>query len=92
MLSMPNSVKVLVSKDNVRGSCRGAPVKRTIVTAIECISADGRCLNPMIVWPDSTHRANYLGRLALKVPRLSRCEAPLRATVRATAVAGCGCS
>ncbi|KAH4133110.1 hypothetical protein HBH70_022500 [Parastagonospora nodorum] len=55
MLSMPNSVKVLVGKEEMRGSCRGARVKRTTVTAIECISADGRCLNPIIIWPASTH-------------------------------------
>ena len=58
MLSMLGSVKVLVSKDDLRGY-RGARVKRTVVTAIECISADGRSLNPMIIWPASTHRANW---------------------------------
>ncbi|KAF5018491.1 hypothetical protein F66182_9526 [Fusarium sp. NRRL 66182] len=35
MLSKPNSVKVLVSKDNPQGY-RGARIKRTTVTAIEC--------------------------------------------------------
>ncbi|KAH9867423.1 hypothetical protein IAQ61_008016 [Plenodomus lingam] len=35
MLSKLNSVKVLVSRDNERGY-RGARVKRTIVTAVEC--------------------------------------------------------
>jgi hypothetical protein len=61
MLSMPNSVKVLVGKDDIRGgrSCRGARVKRIMVTAVECVSADDRCLNPMIIWPASTHRANW---------------------------------
>ena len=58
MLSMLGSVKVLVSKDDRRGY-RGARVKRTTVTAIECVSADGRCLKPMIIWPASTHRANW---------------------------------
>ena len=58
MLSMLNSVKVLVGKNDVRGY-RGARVKRIMVTAIECISADGRCLDPMIVWPALTHRANW---------------------------------
>jgi len=29
------------------------------VTAIECISGDGRYLNPMIIWPASTHRSNW---------------------------------
>ena len=55
---MLGSVKVLVGKDELR-SYRGARVKRTVVTAIECISADGRSLNPMIIWPASTHRANW---------------------------------
>jgi hypothetical protein len=58
MLSLLGSVKVLVSKDDLRGY-RGARVKRTVVTAIECVSADGRYLNPMIIWPASTHRANW---------------------------------
>jgi len=58
MLSMLNSVKVLVGKDDTR-SYRGARVKRTMVTAIECISADGRCLKPMIIWPATTHRNNW---------------------------------
>jgi hypothetical protein len=58
MLSMPGSVKVLVGKDDKRKH-RGVRVKRTTVTAIECISADGRYLNPMIIWPASTHRSNW---------------------------------
>jgi len=40
MLSMLGCVKVLVGKDDMR-NYRGARVKRTLVTAIECISADG---------------------------------------------------
>ncbi|KAK5110771.1 hypothetical protein LTR85_000733 [Meristemomyces frigidus] len=39
MLSMLGSVKVLVGKDDTR-DYRGARVKRTTVTAIECISGD----------------------------------------------------
>jgi len=54
MLSKLNSVKVLVGKDNQRGY-RGARVKRTMVTAIECVSGDGRYLNPMIIWSASTY-------------------------------------
>jgi len=54
MLSMPNSAKVVVSKDN-KQSCRGARIKRTTISSIECVSADGRCLNPMVIWPASTH-------------------------------------
>jgi hypothetical protein len=58
MLCMLGSVKVLVSKDDLR-DYRGAGVKRTLVTAIECISANGRSLLPMIIWPASTHRSNW---------------------------------
>ena len=58
MLSMLGSVKVLIGKDDLRGY-RGAGVKRTMVTAIECISADGRSLRPLIIWPASTHRSNW---------------------------------
>ena len=58
MLSMLGSVKVLVGKNDMR-DYRGARVKRTMVTAIECISGDGRYLNPMIIWPASTHRSNW---------------------------------
>ena len=57
MLSMLGSVKVFMGKDDPR-DYRGTNVKRTTVTAIECISADGRSLSPMIIWPATTHRAN----------------------------------
>ena len=60
MLSMPNSVKVLVSKELNPQGHRGARIKRTQVTAIECVSASGRCLDPMVIWPASTHRANWV--------------------------------
>jgi len=48
MLCMLGSVKVLISKDDPR-DYRGAGVKRTMVTAIEYISANGRSLLPMII-------------------------------------------
>jgi hypothetical protein len=48
MLCMLGSIQVLVSKDDLR-DYRGAGVKRTMVTAIECISANGRSLLPMII-------------------------------------------
>jgi hypothetical protein len=54
---MPGSVKVLVGKDNKRKH-RGIRVKRIIVTTIEYISANSRYLNPMIIWPASTHQSN----------------------------------
>jgi hypothetical protein len=58
MLSMLGSARVLVGKDDRQGH-RGAGVKRTMVTAVECISADGRALLPLIIWPSSTHRSNW---------------------------------
>jgi hypothetical protein len=48
LLSKLGSVKVLVGKDDLR-DYRGTGVKRTIVTAIECISANGRSLLPLII-------------------------------------------
>jgi hypothetical protein len=59
MLSMQSCVKVLVGKDDPR-DYRGAGVKRTMVTAIDCISADGRVLLPLIIWPALTHRSNWI--------------------------------
>jgi DDE superfamily endonuclease len=58
MLSKLGSVTVLVSKDD-RRDYRGAGEKRTMVTAIECVSASGEYLHPMIIWPASTHRSNW---------------------------------
>jgi hypothetical protein len=54
MLCMLGSIKVLISKDDLR-DYRGVGVKRTIVTAIECISANSRSLLPMIIWPATTY-------------------------------------
>ena len=48
VLNLPGSVKVLGSKYDKR-DYRGARVKRTTVTAIECISADSKYLNPIII-------------------------------------------
>jgi hypothetical protein len=54
MLSMLGSVKVLIGKYNLQ-DYRLAGVKRTIITAIEYISADSRSLLPLIVWPALTY-------------------------------------
>jgi hypothetical protein len=48
MLYMLSSIQVLVSKDDSQ-DYRGIGVKRTMVTAIKCISANGRPLLPMII-------------------------------------------
>jgi hypothetical protein len=58
LLSKLGSVKALVGRDDLRGY-RGSVVKRTLVTAIECVSADGRALHPLIIWPAVTHRGNW---------------------------------
>jgi hypothetical protein len=58
LLSVLNSLKVLVNKDDLRKH-RGTTVKRTLVTAIECISADGWFLHPLIIWPATTHRSSW---------------------------------
>ena len=58
MLNAPKSLRVLVGKDDLR-NYRGAGVQRTLVTAIECVSADGRSLDPLIVWPAATHRNTW---------------------------------
>jgi hypothetical protein len=58
ILSMPGSVKVLISKHDTR-DYRGTRVKRITITTIECISGDSRYLNPIIIWPASTHRSNW---------------------------------
>lgn len=54
LLSVLNSLKVLVGKNELK-TYRGAGVKRTLITAIECISADGRYLHALIIWPAATH-------------------------------------
>jgi hypothetical protein len=59
LLSVLNSLKVLVSSKEIR-KYRGAAVKRTNITAIECISADGRHLDPLIIWPAATHRSTWI--------------------------------
>lgn len=48
MLSKLGSVKVLVGRDDLR-DYRGAGEKRTVVTAVECISADSRVLLPLVI-------------------------------------------
>jgi DDE superfamily endonuclease len=55
LLSALSSLKVLVGTDDLR-TYRGAGV---IITAIECISIDGRSLNPLIIWPATTHQSTW---------------------------------
>jgi hypothetical protein len=57
MLSKLGSIKVLLSRDD-RRDYQGAGIKCTMVTAIECISADSGSLLPLIIWPAATHQSN----------------------------------
>lgn len=68
IFSLLRLVKVFVSKDDLR-DCRGASVKRPLVTAIECVSVSCEYLNPTIIWPNSTHRSSW--RLALSRKQLT---------------------
>lgn len=56
LLSVLGSLKVLVDRDDLQ-NYRGAASQRTLITAIECISADGRSLDPLIIWPASITEA-----------------------------------
>lgn len=58
LLSVLHSLKVLVTHDDLKNS-RGAGVKRTLVTAIECVPAASRHLPPLIIWPAATHRSTW---------------------------------
>jgi hypothetical protein len=58
MLSILGLLKVLVGRNNLR-TYRGAGVKQTIVTAIECISADGRSLYLLIIWLAATLQSTW---------------------------------
>jgi hypothetical protein len=57
LLSNLTSRKVLVNSYNLR--YRAAPMNRTLITAVECIAADGSYLPPLIVWPAATSRSNW---------------------------------
>ena len=48
----------MIHKNDLR-KCRGAAIKRTLVTAVKYISADGRCLSPLIIWPATTYRSDW---------------------------------
>jgi hypothetical protein len=57
ILSVLGSSKYLVSAE-MQKTYRGAGSKRTLITAVECISADGRSLRPLIIFPSvDSHEA-----------------------------------
>jgi hypothetical protein len=59
LLSVLGSSKYLISSDIVKDH-RGAGVRRTLITGVECVSADGRSLPPLIIFPGSTLRSNWV--------------------------------
>jgi len=65
LLSMLGSIKVLIGKDNIQ-DYRGAGVKRTTVTVIECVSGNSRLLLPLVIWPALTYRSNWTTYLTPK--------------------------
>ena len=50
MLSDLDTVKVLIARSD-KEQRRSRVLKRTIITAVECVSADGRVLPPLIIFP-----------------------------------------
>jgi len=42
-----------------RRKYRGATIKRQLVTTIECISAAGEYLSPLVIWPAATQRSDW---------------------------------
>ena len=59
LLSVLGSSKYLVSTD-MEKTRRGTSSKRTLITAVECISADGRSLPPLIIFPGADLRSNWV--------------------------------
>ena len=49
MLSDLDTVKVLIARSD-KEQRRSRVLKRTIITAVECVSADGRFLPPLIIF------------------------------------------
>lgn len=64
VFSVLGSSKYLVSAE-MQKTHRGTGSKRTLITAVECISADGRSLPPLIIFPDVDLRSNWVCHEAL---------------------------
>lgn len=57
-LGVPHAIKVLLGRNDCR-KVRGVGVDRDLVTAVECISADGRSPHPLIIRPAASRRSNW---------------------------------
>lgn len=58
LLGHSATLKMLVRRSDMR-TARGTPVKRVLVTGIECVSAAGNALFPLIIWPSATLRTRW---------------------------------
>jgi hypothetical protein len=58
-LALLKALKVLVSVEEI-SQYRGAVKKTELITVIECISVTGKVIHPMVIWPTSTHRSNWM--------------------------------
>ncbi|KAM3413773.1 hypothetical protein BST61_g10457 [Cercospora zeina] len=59
MLDELDTVKVLIARGD-KEQRRGRAVKRVMITAVECVSADGRCLPPLIIFPGKALRTTWV--------------------------------
>ena len=59
LLSLLKELKVLVDTYSLRVYC-GAGVKHELITVIECIFGDFQVLPSLVIWPASTHYANWI--------------------------------
>ena len=59
LISVLGTSKYLVSAEMPK-THRGTDTKRTLITAVECISADGRSLPPLIIFPGVDLRSNWV--------------------------------
>ena len=59
LLSVLRSSKYLVNAEMPK-THRGSETKRTLITAVECISANGRSLPPLIIFPGVDLRSNWV--------------------------------
>ena len=58
LLGQSATLKILLQRQKPQRS-RGTGRKRILVTAVECVSATGEFLSPLIIWPASTHRSAW---------------------------------
>ena len=59
MLSGLDTVKVLIARGD-KEQRRGRVLKRTMITAVECVSADGRILPPLIIFPGKVLHSTWV--------------------------------